>query len=88
MYHHIARYRKKDGFSVGFGDGYNYNIIRELTPERINKIRIEQLKNEARILRDKLAIPSEEEDLKKFIAAIKPFTDHLQSQKANKDMRS
>ena len=67
-----TRYRKEDGFSVG-EDSYTGGIIRELTQERIDEVKLCGLKNKAVMLRGKLAIPQTEAELKWFIKVLKSF---------------
>ena len=71
-------FHKKNGWLVG-ADVWSHRSLLEPTPERYRAAETEKLRNIAIKLRDKLPIPQTEEELLKFIEALKPF---IKSQEA------
>lgn len=69
-----SRYYRKNGWLVG-RDRYSTDFISPLTPERMDYLKLLQLKKRAIDLRDKLSIPQTKEELEKFIAAIEPLVN-------------
>lgn len=66
------KFWKDGGRIVGAGSHY-WSILRLLTPERIEKVELVNLKEKAIYLRSKLAIPQDKKTLEKLIIALKPF---------------
>lgn len=61
-------FRKKDGFRVG-SDTWHRSWIYELTPERMGRIKAQELRVKARQLRDSLPIPDDDK-LESYIKAL------------------
>lgn len=68
------KFNKKTGYSIPY-DVWHCREIVQKTEERMQKVRIQKLSDKAKDLRHKLSIPQAEEELIRFIEALKPFVE-------------
>lgn len=67
------RFRKRDGRLIEGNDVWSITRISLLTPEKIERVTLLELRTEAITLRDNLTIPLDKETLEKLIKALEPF---------------
>lgn len=67
-------FRKIDGHQVG-ADRWHRQYLKQPTPERYARARINKLTNTVLTLKNRIVIPKDEEGLLKLITAITPFTE-------------